>query len=115
MELGPQAVMKVADQDVLYVARLANLELSEDERRRMVRDLNSILHYVDRLNELDTSLVEPMTKVAQPIAMTENNGAERMRKDELYGLRPSLPQAKALANAPESDGSFFLVPKVIER
>jgi aspartyl-tRNA(Asn)/glutamyl-tRNA(Gln) amidotransferase subunit C len=109
--------MKVTDKDVSYVAALANLELTEDERQRMVRDLNSILDYVDRLNRLDTSGVPPMTQVAGGL---ENSAADEpvssaLRGDELYGLRPSLSQDQALANAPESDGTFFLVPKVIER
>jgi len=52
--------MKVTEKDVLYVADLANLELTPEERTRMVRDLNSILEYVERLNQLDTSGVPPM-------------------------------------------------------
>ena len=97
--------MKVSEKDVLYVADLANLELNEAERTRMVRDLNSILEYVDRLNQLDTSDVPPMTQVASALA-------EPMRSDV---TRPSLPHADALRNAPNSDGIFFKVPKVIER
>ncbi len=54
--------MKVTEKDVTYVADLANLELSGEERAGMVRDLNSILGYIDRLNELDTSNVEPMRR-----------------------------------------------------
>ena len=54
--------MKITDQDVTYVAGLANLELTEQERRRMAKDLNSILDYIDRLNELDTSNVPPMAQ-----------------------------------------------------
>jgi aspartyl/glutamyl-tRNA(Asn/Gln) amidotransferase C subunit len=51
--------MKVTEKDVAYVADLANLELTGEERTGMVRDLNSILHYIERLSELDTSNVEP--------------------------------------------------------
>ena len=110
-------IMKVTEQNVLYVAALANLELTDEERQRMLRDLNSILEYVNRLNELDTSGVPPMAQVLQ--GFEANNSGDRlsttMREDKLYGLRPSLPHDTALANAPESDGTFFLVPKVIER
>lgn len=108
--------MKVIDKDVQYVAELAKLELTDDERQRMLRDLNSILDYVDRLNQLDTSGVPPMAQVMQGFA-GENSAdvSSAMRDDKLYGLRPSLPHEEALANAPESDGTFFLVPKVIER
>lgn len=97
--------MKVADTDVAYVAELANLELTDQERRRMVRDLNSILDYIDRLNELDTANVLPM-------AQTVLQAGDAARED---APRPSLPHEAALKNAPDSDGSFFKVPKVIER
>ena len=112
--------MKVTDKDVTYVADLANLELTEDERRGMVRDLNSILEYVDRLNELDTSDVPPMAQVSDRYGVDEaKQGSERfvyaMREDVLYGLRSSLPHEEALANAPDADEQFFRVPKVIER
>lgn len=97
--------MKITDQDVTYVADLANLELTAQERERMVRDLNSILGYIDRLNELDTTDVPPM-------AHTELGKTDALREDE---LRPCLPQDAALANAPDTDGMFFKVPKVIEK
>jgi aspartyl-tRNA(Asn)/glutamyl-tRNA(Gln) amidotransferase subunit C len=99
----------VTEKDVSYVADLAYLELTEDERARMLKDLNSILGYIDRLNELDTSPVEPMAQVASG-AGEDTGGA--MRPDE---PRPSLPHNVALHNAPASDGIFFKVPKVIER
>jgi aspartyl-tRNA(Asn)/glutamyl-tRNA(Gln) amidotransferase subunit C len=112
--------MKVTDQDVSYVADLANLELTEEERTRMVRDLNSILDYVDRLNQLDTDKVEPMAQVSDRYGMDETKvGSERFacssREDVREGLRKSLPHAEALQNAPDADQTFFRVPKVIER
>lgn len=112
--------MKVTEKDVAYVAELANLDLSNDERRGMLRDLNSILDYVDRLNELDTSDVPPMAQVSDRYGVDEaKQGSERfayaMREDVLEGLRKSLPHEEALANAPDADEDFFRVPKVIER
>lgn len=107
--------MKVTEKDVQYVAELANLELTDEERRRMLRDLNSILDYIDRLNQLDTSGVPPMAQVMQGLDDKDSADPSAMREDKLYGLRPSLPHEEALTNAPESDGMFFLVPKVIER
>jgi len=112
--------MKVTEKDVTYVADLANLELTEDERRGMLRDLNSILDYVDRLNELDTSNVPPMAQVSDRYGVDEaKQGSERfayaVREDVLEGLRRSLPHSEALANAPDADDDFFRVPKVIER
>jgi len=112
--------MKVTDKDVAHVADLANLELTEQERAGMLRDLNSILDYVDRLNELDTSDVPPMAQVSDRYGVDESKqGSERFsyagREDVVEGLRKSLPHAEALANAPDADEDFFRVPKVIER
>lgn len=112
--------MKVTETDVSYVAELANLELIDEERARMVRDLNSILGYVDSLNELDTANVPPMAQVSDRYGLDESKqGSERFayasRDDIREGLRKSLPHDVALANAPDADGTFFRVPKVIER
>jgi aspartyl-tRNA(Asn)/glutamyl-tRNA(Gln) amidotransferase subunit C len=112
--------MKVTEKDVTNVADLASLELSADERTGMVRDLNSILDYIDRLNQLDTSKVEPMAQVSDCYGVDESKpGSERFagadRDDVVEGLRKSLSQEAALANAPDADGAFFRVPKVIER
>jgi aspartyl-tRNA(Asn)/glutamyl-tRNA(Gln) amidotransferase subunit C len=116
--------VKVSEKDVAYVADLANLELSEAERARMVQDLNSILDYIDRLNELDTTDVPPMAQVAERYGSAFRSGGEAsgtarveyaMREDVLHGLRPSLGREAALGNARESDGTCFKVPKVIER
>jgi aspartyl-tRNA(Asn)/glutamyl-tRNA(Gln) amidotransferase subunit C len=112
--------MKVTEKDVAYVADLANLELTDPERARMLRDLNSILEYVDRLNELDTTNVPPMAQVSHRYGVDQSKqGSERFayasRDDVHEGLRKSLPHEVALENAPDADGTFFKVPKVIER
>jgi aspartyl-tRNA(Asn)/glutamyl-tRNA(Gln) amidotransferase subunit C len=109
--------MKVSEKDVDYVAALAHLDLTADERTRMVRDLNSILSYIDTMNELDTSNVAPMAQTADRFGTdARKQGSERvayvLRED---ATRPSLPHEVALANAPEKDGSYFKVPKVIEK
>ena len=108
--------MKVTQKDVQYVADLANLELTESEAQRFLKDLNSILDYIDNLNELDTKDVEPMAQVAARYGGEGKPESERykyaLRADE---LRPSLPHDVALQNAPDTDGVYFKVPKVIER
>ena len=91
--------------------------MTADERARMLKDLNSILGYIDRLNELDTANIEPMAQVANGSSEGDKTSgtqgfAHAMRADE---PRPSLPHEEALRNAPASDGVFFKVPKVIER
>ena len=108
--------MKVTVKDVVYVADLANLELTEQERVSLAKDLNSILEFVDRLNELDTSNVPPMAQVSDRYGDAEKTGQETfayaMRAD---AHRPSLPHDAVLQNAPDTDGTFFRVPKVIEK
>jgi aspartyl-tRNA(Asn)/glutamyl-tRNA(Gln) amidotransferase subunit C len=105
----------VSEKDVSYVSDLAHLELTENERARMLRDLNSILGYIERLNELDTTGIEPMAQVATRHVADQEAGeafAYAMRPDELV---PCLPHEDAMSNAPQTDGTFFKVPKVIER
>ncbi len=94
---------KITRQEVEHVARLARLELSEDEKVRMTDQLDAILGYVDKLNQLDTSQVEPTTTVIPVVSV--------MRDDE---VRPSLPLEEALGNAPDREGNFFRVPRIIE-
>jgi aspartyl-tRNA(Asn)/glutamyl-tRNA(Gln) amidotransferase subunit C len=112
--------MKVTEKDVAYVADLANLELTEDERGPLLRDLNSILDYIDRLNQLETTDVPPMAQVSERYGANQPETrsarfASATREDILEGLRKSLPHEVAIQNAPDSDGTFFKVPKVIER
>ena len=109
--------MKVTEKDVQYVADLANLELTPDEQAGMLRDLNSILGYVDKLNELDTKDVPPMAQVSERFGVdASKTGTERFsyawRNDE---VRPSLDRDEVMKGAPMSDGEFFKVPKVIEK
>lgn len=108
--------MKVTEKDVAYVADLANLELTDQERQRMLKDLNSILDYIDRLNELDTSNVPPMAQISGKFGQADvkpvDGAVPAWREDT---PRPSLPHADAMKNAPQTDGDFFKVPKVIEK
>jgi aspartyl-tRNA(Asn)/glutamyl-tRNA(Gln) amidotransferase subunit C len=95
-------------EEVERVAELAHLELLPEETPRMLDDLNAILDYVAELNELDTSGVEPLAQVSELF----NAAANVLRADV---LRPSLDRAVVFSQAPETDGVFFKVPKVIER
>lgn len=106
--------MKVSPKEVAYVSDLANLELTGTERERMVKDLNSILDFIEQLNELDTSQVAPM---AQVMAGTsgEGPGFSYARRADDATARPSLSHDAALQNSPVKDPNFFKVPKVIER
>jgi aspartyl-tRNA(Asn)/glutamyl-tRNA(Gln) amidotransferase subunit C len=100
---------KVTVEDVERVAELAHLQLAADETPRMLRDLNAILDYVAELNELDTAGIAPLAQVAE--LLTAAGGSE-WRADVPV---PSLDRAVVMAQAPETDGVFFKVPRVIER
>jgi aspartyl-tRNA(Asn)/glutamyl-tRNA(Gln) amidotransferase subunit C len=100
--------MNITSKDVSYVASLAHLDLTEQEQARMVKDLNSILGFIESLNQLDTKDVPPMAQVAA----TQDSVTATLRED---ALTPSLPHEDALQNSPQPDKSFFKVPKVIER
>jgi len=105
-------------EQVLRIAELAQLELREDEQQEMLRDLNAILGHVAQLNELDTRDVPPMTQVnaamhADAIDHPSAVDSGNVLRDD--SVRPSLDRSKAIATAPETDGIYFKVPKVIER
>ena len=93
---------KITRQEVRHVALLARLELSEAEEERMTGQMNDILGYMDKLNELDTKDVEPTTHAIQ----LQNV----FRPDSVQG---SLDRKDSLANAPGTDGVNFVVPRVI--
>ena len=95
--------MKITINEVEYVAKLARLKLSDEEKTLFTQQLDSILLYIDKLNELDTADVPPTSHV---LAL-ENV----MRDDE---VKPSYPPEEVLAIAPEREDSFFAVPRVIE-
>jgi aspartyl-tRNA(Asn)/glutamyl-tRNA(Gln) amidotransferase subunit C len=94
--------MKITKELVLHIAELAHLKLKEDEIEKFQRDLNQILEYVDKLNELDTENVEPLS---HPLPLINV-----MRDDK---LKESVERDKALKNAPDATEEFFKVPKVI--
>ncbi len=100
---------KVTVEDVQRVAELAHLELKPEETPAMLRDLNAILDYVAELNQLDTAGVVPLAQVSE---LVDTSGRGVLRPD---ALQPSIDRAAVLSQAPETDGAFFKVPKVIER
>jgi aspartyl-tRNA(Asn)/glutamyl-tRNA(Gln) amidotransferase subunit C len=99
--------LKLTEQQVRYVADLANLKLSEEEVHKLAHDLGGILEHIDKLNELDTSSVEPMSQVLYAAEETAT-----LRHDR---ERAPLGEDTALANAPVSGAGYFKVPRVIER
>lgn len=93
---------KITRDEVRHVAVLARLELTEAEELRMTEQMNDILSYMDKLNELDTTSIPATTHAIQ----LQNV----FRADQVH---PSMDREKSLANAPQSDGVSFIVPKVI--
>ncbi|HEV8001766.1 MAG TPA: Asp-tRNA(Asn)/Glu-tRNA(Gln) amidotransferase subunit GatC [Planctomycetaceae bacterium] len=89
--------------DVAKVALLGRLKLSDDELEQMTTQLGRVLEYVDILNEVDTEGVEPL---AHPIELAN------VFRDDVE--RESLPREEALANAPKTDGRFFVVPAILD-
>jgi aspartyl-tRNA(Asn)/glutamyl-tRNA(Gln) amidotransferase subunit C len=94
---------RISEEQVRHVALLSRLDLSGEEIDRFTRDLNEIIDYVGKLNELDTAGVPP---TSHPIPLKNV-----FREDE---PRPSLANDQALANAPDSEGPFFRVPQIIQ-
>ncbi|MFZ0455455.1 MAG: Asp-tRNA(Asn)/Glu-tRNA(Gln) amidotransferase subunit GatC [Ignavibacteriaceae bacterium] len=94
--------MAVTIKDVEHIAELARLKFKEKELENFTHQLNDILSYVEKLNELDTENIEPLS---HPV---ENTNV--FREDE---VKPSVSREDALKNAPDKNESFFKVPKVI--
>lgn len=96
--------MAITQKDVEYIAALANLEFTDPEKMEMVTDMNNILTYMEKLNELNTDKIEPLTAVTD----AENV----LREDQPHQM---LTNEEALSNAPSKIGPFFRVPKVIDQ
>lgn len=105
--------MKITREDVLRVAELAHLELTEAEIEMFSRQLDSILTYVEKLNELDTTKVEPMAQVVPAVSSGQDvvKGTP-LREDKLV---PCDIAGEVLAGAPDPSPPYFRVPRVIER
>ncbi len=95
--------MPVSIDEVRHIARLARLRFDADEEERLAREMSAILEHMETLNELHTTDVEPMSHALDLANVTRPDVAERR-----------ITREQALSNAPDSDGTFFRVPKVIE-
>jgi aspartyl-tRNA(Asn)/glutamyl-tRNA(Gln) amidotransferase subunit C len=91
----------ISKKDVEHVANLARIELTEEEKEKFTKQLGDIIKYVDQLNEVDTTNIDPM---AHPYLMTNV-----MREDE---VKYSNTKEELLQNAPEEEDGFFKVPKI---
>ncbi|MFZ1082787.1 MAG: Asp-tRNA(Asn)/Glu-tRNA(Gln) amidotransferase subunit GatC [Candidatus Kryptoniota bacterium] len=96
--------MAVTIKDVEHIAKLAKLEFNEDEKAKFTEQFNEILAFMEKLNELDTSKVEPLSHVIE---------LRNVFREDV--VKPSLPTEEALKNAPSKTEKFFKVPKVIDK
>lgn len=96
--------MSVTKKDVEYIANLARLKFSDEELENFTSELNEILNYIEKLNELNTENIEPLSHPIENINV--------FREDQ---LKPSIDREEALKNAPSSTEEFFKVPKVINK
>jgi len=96
--------MKINNKTIDHLSHLSRLEFENEAREEILNDLNKMLNFVDKLNELPTDNIEPLIYM--------NDEINVMREDE---IKPTITQSEALKNAPKKDSDFFKVPKVVER
>src|SRR3982751_5367197 len=96
-------MMQISKQEVEHVAKLARLEITEAEKGTFSQQLSSILTYIEELKSWDTTGVKPTATVLEQTNV--------LREDQ---ARPSLPVEQAVMNAPNSDGGYFRVPRILD-
>lgn len=96
--------MKVTTETIDNLAKLARLQFSEEEKEELKKDLEQMIGFIDKLNELDTEGVEPLMHMSPRVNV--------LREDVVQG---SISRGEALLNAPQKNDAFFLVPKVIKK
>lgn len=96
--------MKIDKEAVDKIAHLARLEFDNEAKEQIIKDMNNMLAFVDKLNEIDTSNIEPLIYMSNEVNV--------LREDD---VKPEITQAEALKNAPKHDSDYFKVPKMIEK
>ena len=88
---------------VKHIAKLSRISIEDEKAKKLAGDLNSIFEFIEKLNELDTTKIEPLTSIADTVL--------QLRKDE---IKSSNIRDQILKNSPEKNKDFFVVPKVVE-
>ncbi|MFD2164280.1 Asp-tRNA(Asn)/Glu-tRNA(Gln) amidotransferase subunit GatC [Paradesertivirga mongoliensis] len=96
--------MNIDNETIAKMAHLARLDVNPNEQASLLKDMNNILHFMEKLNELDTSTVEPLIYLTDEVNV--------FREDE---VQTEVSPADALKNAPMQDGTYFQVAKVIDK
>ena len=96
--------MNIDNETIAKMAHLARLDVNPNEQASLLKDMNNILHFMEKLNELDTTEVEPLIYLTDEVNI--------FREDEVHG---EITPSEALKNAPKQDGTYFQVAKVIDK
>tara|TARA_B100001250_G_scaffold378721_1_gene368783 strand:- start:35 stop:322 length:288 start_codon:yes stop_codon:yes gene_type:complete len=88
---------------VKHISKLSRISINEEKAKKLEKDLNSIFEFIEKLNELDTTKIEPLTSIADTVL--------QLRKDE---IKSSNIRDQILKNSPDENKDFFVVPKVVE-
>lgn len=96
--------MKITDEIVDHIAHLARLDFQGEKKTAIREDLERIINFMEKLQEVDTENVEPLIFMSDEV--------NRLREDE---LKPMVPQDEALKNAPKKDSDYFRIPKVLDK
>ena len=96
--------MKITDEIINHLADLARLEFSDEEKTGLKQDLEKMIGFVEKLKEVDTTGIEPLMHITDAVNILREDVAEK-----------TITKQKALLNAPQTDGNFFIVPKVIKK
>ncbi len=96
--------MKIDNETVDKIAHLARLEFENEAKQEIIKDMNNMLSFIDKLNELDTQNVEPLIYMSDEVNV--------LREDD---VKHEITQDEALKNAPKKDSDYFKVPKVLEK
>lgn len=96
--------MKIDNETVDKIAHLARLEFENEAKQEIIKDMNNMLLFIDKLNELDTQNIEPLIYMSDEVNV--------LREDD---VKHEITQDEALKNAPKKDSDYFKVPKVLEK
>jgi aspartyl-tRNA(Asn)/glutamyl-tRNA(Gln) amidotransferase subunit C len=96
--------MKITDEMVDHLAHLSRLDFSDEEKIELKQDLEKMIGFVEKLKEVDTTGVEPLMHITDAVNILREDAVEK-----------TITKQEALLNAPQTDGDFFIVPKVIKK
>jgi aspartyl-tRNA(Asn)/glutamyl-tRNA(Gln) amidotransferase subunit C len=97
-------------EQVLHLAKLARIQLKDDEIEKLIQDLNKILNYVEKIQELDLENIEPLINIVEKLPLRKDNILSEEEIEELNEIRERI-----IKNFPQKEGSYLKVPKILEK